>query len=286
MKIILRLIRNISFPNSTKLTEFMSTRAVKDAYIGAVYDRPPSKENPIQKIKWVRRELIFDLDIDEYDLVRTCGCQGDEFCVECWTLIQDAVIFLEETMREDFGVEEIRWIFSGRRGVHGWILDRDPQYFDQATRTAILNYLSFIQDKKRSQSIDEIPNEAKLLRNRIYSIIAKSYLSHTTPEELKELADEVKAKLSLNKAKSIISQVRNNKNFDYNTYNMLILDDSNLRKKLSHEIILKRYPRIDRKVTMDTRRVSRIPYSIHRKTGKIAVEIEDILKFDPFNSET
>ena len=267
-------IRNISFPTTERLQEFMAENAVKHAYVGAVYEKPPSKQHPIQKNKWKFREFIFDLDIDEYDLVRTCGCSGDSYCSDCWSLIQDAVIFIDETMKEDFGYTNIKWIFSGRRGVHGWILDREPRTFDQKLRVAILNYLTMIHDDKRSQSIEEIPDQAKPLRNRIYSIIAQSFLAKATPKQLQEIGIK-------QNVRKIIDQAKNSKFFDYNTYNLIIPTSSLIRTKLSKEIILRRFPRIDRKVTMDTRRVSRMPFSIHGKTGKIAIPIKDIHSFYP-----
>ncbi len=275
-----RFIRNISFPNTNALRQFMVENSVLHAYIGAVYSTSPSRDNPIQKIEWKYREFIFDLDIDEYDLVRTCGCKGYEFCFDCWSLIKDAVIFIDETMKKDFGYTDIRWLFSGRRGVHGWIIDKRAQTYDQKIRTAILNYLGFIHDKKRSQSIDEIPDSAKSLRNRIYSIIAKAYFLNVTQKELKTIG------LSAQQAKYIIERVRNSKEFDHLTYNQIVPIKPEIRAKLSNEIILCRYPRIDRKVTMDTRRVSRMPLSIHGKTGNIAIEIDDIIKFDPFKVKT
>ncbi|MHA2357775.1 MAG: DNA primase small subunit domain-containing protein [Candidatus Heimdallarchaeaceae archaeon] len=157
-------VRNLSFQNTDQFREYMVENSVKHAYVGAVYNTPPSRESPIQKIRWNYREFIFDIDIDEYDLVRTCGCLGDQYCKECWSLVQDAAIFIDKTMKDDFGFKEVIWFFSGRRGVHGWVMDKVTQDFDQAQRVAILNYLTFIHDEKRSQSIEEIPNEAKPLK--------------------------------------------------------------------------------------------------------------------------
>ena len=273
-------VRNISFQNTDQLREYMINNAVKHAYVGAIYDTPPSRETPIQKIKWKGREFIFDIDIDEYDLVRKCGCKGYQYCKECWSLVQDAASFIDETMKDDFGFKEVIWIFSGRRGVHGWVMDKITQDFDQAQRVAILNYLTFIHDEKRTQSIEEIPNEAKPLRNRIYSLVAKSFLEKSTPEQLKELG------ISINKAKEIIQNVQLSEQFDHHQYNIIIPNDTLVRRKLSDEFILRRYPRIDRKVTMDTRRVSRMPYSVHGKTGQIAIEIKDIGNFYPDSAPT
>ncbi len=270
-----RFIRNISFENTKALREFMATRSVKHAYVGAVYEQSPSRYSPIQKIKWKFREFIYDIDINDFDLVRTCGCQGYAYCTECWSLVQDTVLFIDETMRQDFGFTDITWLFSGRRGVHGWIKDKITNSFDQAQRVAILNYLTMVHDQKRTQTIEEIPNEAKPLRNRIYSIIAKSYLLHSSEESLVEIG------IAKKKAKDIIQRVKTSSEFDAQTYNLIIPSNQTVRNKLSHEIILKRYPRIDRKVTMDTRRVSRMPYSIHGNTGQLAVVIMDIKSFYP-----
>lgn len=338
-----RFIRNISFRNTKELREFLTNNSIRNAYVGAVYDKPPSKTNPIQKIMWKFREFIFDIDIDEYDLIRTCGCKGDTYCEDCWGLIQDASIFIDKTMKEDFGYKNIIWFFSGRRGVHGWVIDEDLKYFDQAQRVAILNYLTMIHDEKRSQNVEEIPRDAKTLSYRIYDTIAKSYLITTFPSFLKNpilqcewckskhraydlfrnVNKEPKQKLSLNQidsyvkenrircsfcngeltnitkkeleeefglseymANKIIKDVKKSDDFDHNKFNIIIPNDTRTRRKLSQEIILRRYPRIDRKVTMDTRRVSRIPYSIHGKTGQIAIIIDDHRKFYPDDAPT
>ena len=117
-------IRNISFRSPSAIKTFMSTRIPIQASIGAVYDKPPSSETSIQQLTWQSRELVFDIDLNEYDSVRTCGCSGaDSYCYDCWSLINDAMLFLDDTMRTDFGFEQLVWLFSGRRGVHLWIFD-------------------------------------------------------------------------------------------------------------------------------------------------------------------
>ena len=209
-------VRNISFDNKKQFREYMVKNSVNHAYVGAVYEVPPSKINPIQKIKWSYREFIFDLDIDEYDLVRSCGCKGDEYCRDCWSLVQDAVLFIDETMKEDFGFSQIKWFFSGRRGVHGWVIDDLAKTFDQAQRVSILYYLTFIHDEKRSQSIEDIPNEAKPLRDRIYSMVAKSYFDRATVDSL------LKLKFKKKDAENIIASVEDTTNFDHHRYSNII----------------------------------------------------------------
>ena len=119
-------MRNISFRSPSAIKEFMSTRVPVQASIGAVYDNPPSKETPILQLGWKYRELVFDIDLNEYDAVRTCGCVGaNAYCVECWSLMNDAMLFLDDTLRNDFGFTQLVWFYSGRRGVHLWVFDED-----------------------------------------------------------------------------------------------------------------------------------------------------------------
>ncbi|MHA1218085.1 MAG: DNA primase catalytic subunit PriS [Candidatus Heimdallarchaeaceae archaeon] len=332
-----RFTRNISFENTKKLREFMVSNSVQHAYVGSVYGKPPSRDNRIHSIKWKYREFIFDIDINEYDLVRSCDCGKYDYCKICWPLVQDAVIFIEETMKEDFGFKEMKWFFSGRRGVHGWVVDKESKFLNNEQRVSILNYLTFIHDETRSQSIEEIPNEAKPLRNRIFSLLVKPYIEHSFLVDLDnpilqcqsckskfrayELIEEVTGRkteslrfstldkriqnsnikckycsgelenitkleiedfgLTELKARKIITQVKETTSFDHNQYNIIMPNDWKVRRKMSNDIILNRYPRIDRVVSTDIKRVSRIPYSIHGNTGKIVIEIKDIDSFYP-----
>jgi len=63
-------VRNISFKTSDDLVKFLAKNPIRRSYVGAVYETPPTKNNTIQKIKWISREFCFDLDLNDYDLVR------------------------------------------------------------------------------------------------------------------------------------------------------------------------------------------------------------------------
>ena len=68
--------------------------------IGAIYNaRPKDKRLQLkQALKPVQRELVFDIDMTDYDEIRTC-CQGKGICTRCWKFIACAVKVLDRALR-------------------------------------------------------------------------------------------------------------------------------------------------------------------------------------------
>lgn len=90
----------------------------------------------------IRRELVFDIDLTDYDDVRSC-CQGKVVCHKCWILVYAAVLVLEDTLRNKLNLKHILWVYSGRRGVHCWVSDEEAMMLTDMQREYIVN--SFLQ---------------------------------------------------------------------------------------------------------------------------------------------
>lgn len=92
----------------------------------------------------VSKELVFDIDMTDYDPIRTC-CQGTKICNRCWQWITMAVKVVDVALKEDFGFKHILWVYSGRRGAHAWVCDKRARDMDDSRRKAIAGYFELLK---------------------------------------------------------------------------------------------------------------------------------------------
>ena len=58
--------------------------------IGAIYNAPPITRQAINNFIPLQKELVFDIDMTDYDDIRKC-CDGAKICKDCWVLMTAAV---------------------------------------------------------------------------------------------------------------------------------------------------------------------------------------------------
>lgn len=93
------------------------------------------------------RELAFDIDMTDYDSIRTC-CSGKGICKRCWGFIAVAVHVLDSSLRNQFGFRHLLWVYSGRRGVHLWISDPEAMLLTDEQRKSLMGWLEVIKGGK------------------------------------------------------------------------------------------------------------------------------------------
>ena len=135
-------IRYQSFSSRDDLASAVIKRRPTKIDIGAVFNHPPkdSKSLPPGRLRTVERELVFDIDLTDYDAVRNCGCRGATICPKCWTYMGMAMEVMDAGLREDFGFEHVSWFYSGRRGVHCWVCDGAARGMSNEARSAVASY--------------------------------------------------------------------------------------------------------------------------------------------------
>lgn len=88
------------------------------------------------------RELLFDLDAPDWADMREGCCKSNKtVCEKCWPLVRDAGIALDRILRQDFGWNQVYWFFSGRKGLHCWVLDYEAFLLTEHQRTQLIRYV-------------------------------------------------------------------------------------------------------------------------------------------------
>lgn len=262
------------------MVDFLRKKTPSAFYAGAVYSEPPTHQQPIHRLNWMRRELVFDIDLDMYDSVRTCGCKGaTKLCEICWEHVKTAAVFINGTLVEDFGVKgtNIQWVFSGRRGVHAWVKNKQFSYFNQDVRSALIDYMSLVKGDK----IFKIPAKGTmpLFRKRVFDHVVKNYIGFAIRNDLIGIG------LTEAKARRIAADRETTGVTDLMLKNQILTRMNKLEKneKITENILRNHYPRIDHKVSIDLRRLLRAPGSIHGDTGnKVTfLTLKELEKFNP-----
>jgi len=85
-------------------------------------------------------ELVFDVDMDDYDRAGVCECVRGRVCAACWTMyMEPARAVLDYVLRTWFGFRKLLHVFSGRRGFHVWVLDMRAVLLTSEQRKAVVD---------------------------------------------------------------------------------------------------------------------------------------------------
>lgn len=139
-------IRYQSFRSKKELAAAIHKRRPIKIDIGAIFSHPPIDKNTVSTNAFVpqSRELVFDIDLTDYDDVRRCGCAGANICKICWQYMTVAVKVLDQGLRQDFDFHHIAWFYSGRRGIHCWVCDENARALTDVGRSAVAKYFEVL----------------------------------------------------------------------------------------------------------------------------------------------
>lgn len=262
--------------------------------------------------KPVSRELVFDIDMTDYDEIRTC-CSGKGICKRCWAFIAVAVEVLDATLRQDFGFKHLLWVYSGRRGIHCWISDDEACSLSDEARKSLTGWLDVVKGSANQvKKVDAGPINAHgrtlhpslrraiggegeasgpLKRAFVSTILEdqdcfkqKSHsdtLLELLPASEADAIGRLRAKWekepfrsSTNKWTDIMEQASRAGDKKRNA----------IWKPCLEDVILQyTYPRIDLEVSKHLNHLLKSPFVIHPGTGRVCVPLDpaNIWAFDP-----
>ncbi|RMD39514.1 hypothetical protein DV735_g5607, partial [Chaetothyriales sp. CBS 134920] len=138
-------LRYESFPTADLLRREILRLNPARFEIGPVYTTNPKDRKTVGRaFKPKSKEMVFDIDLTDYDDIRSC-CTKANICTKCWTFATMAIKVLDVALRDDFGFEHVMWVYSGRRGVHAWISDKDARELDDQKRRTLVGYFELLK---------------------------------------------------------------------------------------------------------------------------------------------
>eukprot|EP00798_Chlamydomonas_sp_ICE-L_P015169 gene15169-21241_t len=282
-------VRYQAFKDATDMAAAIIAKCPAKIDIGPVYT-----SNPQERLKFgaafqpVERELVFDIDLTDYDDI------------------------IDRGLREDFGFQNILWVYSGRRGIHCWVCDPSARKLTDEQRASVVNYFAVYKGHENEKARivmgsatmhPSVEKAAKLLepywRKRILpeqQLLEDEGMRETMLRYLpsEELQDEVRTRwdeLSSASSKQEINLAR---------WNVLVgcverekasakskggLVPFKLQKVVNEIIFAFSYPRLDMEVSKKMNHLLKAPFCVHPKTGKVCVPLDPDFAFD-FDPET
>ncbi|GAA6049219.1 hypothetical protein NBRC10513_003309 [Rhodotorula toruloides] len=271
--------------------------------IGPMYSGRPKDRKALMKSAFrpLTRELVFDIDMTDYDSIRTC-CKDKKMCKRCWKFITVAVKVLDDLLRTDFGFTHILWVYSGRRGIHAWISDSSAMNLTDEQRSAIVRYIDAVKGytnmEKRlvlSRPLHPSINRAyeKSLKQAFAGVVLQDQdCFRTDPQQwenvvkmlpdkenaghlLKQFPPTSSTASSVDRWTALAPAPSSSKESKHKA--------EKYKEAVTDIIVQYTYPRIDTEVSRKLNHLLKAPFCIHPGTGKVCVPLlaSQIDSFDP-----
>lgn len=254
--------------------------------IGPIYNGDVSRHKET-RLECEEKELVFDIDMDAYDDVRTC-CKEKKVCRYCFKFLTAAAKVIDRSLREDFDFKHILFVFSGRRGIHCWVNDYKARSLSNSGREAVAAYLSLETAKKDSEGRvleralmhPVFQRAAELLKDDFPKLFAKQHIFNTRASRMKLVETHF-----TEPALVLRSYKPDNSADDEDSWEDLLngknTDTTGVQRAILHYL----YPRLDIEVSKQMNHLLKAPFCVHPKTGRVCVPL-DVRTIDEFNPDT
>ncbi|CAK7208704.1 p48 polypeptide of DNA primase [Sporothrix curviconia] len=299
-------LRYQAFPTSDLLRKDVLRLMPSRFEIGPVYTTNPAERKTLSNaaaFKPLAKELCFDIDLTDYDDIRTC-CDKTTICIRCWQFITMAVRVIDVALREDFGFQHIVWIYSGRRGAHAWVCDKKARTLDDQKRRAIVGYLEVLRGGSQGGKRVNVRRPLHPHLTRSLSVLRTHFqedvLRDQDPWGTEERAEKLLALLPDRNLAEALRRKWDAAPGRSSTLKWADIDavaktgsikGLDLKQLLEYkqDIVLEyTYPRLDVNVSKKLNHLLKSPFVVHPGTGRVCVPIDvrHLEEFDPLGVPT
>jgi len=277
----LRMRRHVGFSSRSEVFDYIRNLVPSHVYYSSAYYEKPGAPTMAEK-GWCGADLIFDLDADHivkgaYDMMLA--------------RVKEETEKLLEMLTGELGInpKQVELVFSGGRGYHVHVRDLAFRGWGSAERRELVDYVCGIGIEptlllSEDASVKGWPTRFReTLAEYLYSL--EGITHEEAMARLTELDGVGKdsADLFLRKRTEIISALQK-KSFDPTFFKDRVMkaivqeSEGEFRKRLNEKAAL-----ADEPVTTDTKRLIRMPTSLHGGSGMRVqpLELRDLQSFDP-----
>ena len=273
-----RMVRHQSLLDLGDLDDFLHRTAPRHVYFSSARFADPGAGSMDEK-GWHSADLVFDLDADHLP-----GIDPEETSyVEMLAACKGELLNLLDFLDDDFGFEETTVVFSGGRGYHVHVRDPEVRDLDSEARREIVDYVRAI-DFDRDGLIETESHQGttrRVLRRRggwgarVHARLVdlaetlRGMEEDAALDRLQELEG-----IGDGRAETILGQLTHNfdairaGNVEAGGPGTRILVDA-----LAEETIDDETAPIDEPVTTDTKRLIRLPGSLHGGSGLVVTPL-------------
>jgi len=287
------MVRHRSLFDLGNLADFLRRERPRHVYFSAGrYDDPGA--STMEAKGWTGADLVFDLDADHLRTVTLGEDSYAEMLAKCKTSLLQLLDFLES----DFGFETLSIAFSGGRGYHVHVRDPGVQALEREHRREIVDYVQGVgldfETLIRTESVGGLGLKNPVKKRSLdvdggWGRRAHAYVMSFVDDLL--AMDETDALSRLQefdgigegRAKSALTAARTNRE-EIRAGNIDVHPAFyQLARTLTEQVVDAQRADIDEPVTTDTRRLIRLPGSLHGGSGLVVTPIDrdDLADFDP-----
>ncbi len=254
------------YRNFVTLTQFEGHMVSSQPY--AAYSSVAFYREPQKRSGWLSAELVFDIDAKDLP-VRSCKCRKGDVCEVCMEEAKEFVLSISDTLRDIFSLKDIKFVYSGR-GYHIRVFDEEVLTLSSQERAELLDYVAGNVVPERENLKGRYPElfikkaikilplfTADVRKEFDQPTIRVHRLLKYLPDVLEDLEND-----SFRKLREILSN---------KTYLSLLETIREVNAGM-----------VDARVTVDVKRILRIPGSLHSKVSMICTPVKNLESFDPF----